>query len=53
MVKEIGKSGGDIFKFAGDAMIVVWPPPKSKDPVVINQELETSARQAVQAALVI
>jgi len=26
MVKEIGKSGGDIFKFAGDAMIVVWPP---------------------------
>lgn len=28
MVKEIGKSGGDIFKFAGDAMIVVWPPPK-------------------------
>jgi hypothetical protein len=26
MVKEISKSGGDIFKFAGDAMIVVWPP---------------------------
>lgn len=24
MVKELG--GGDIFKFAGDAMIVVWPP---------------------------
>ena len=21
MIKEIGKSGGDIFKFAGDAMI--------------------------------
>lgn len=30
MVKEIGKSGGDIFKFAGDAMIVVWPPPSAK-----------------------
>jgi len=28
MIKEIGRSGGDIFKFAGDAMIVVWPPPK-------------------------
>jgi adenylate cyclase 10 len=27
-VKTIGKSGGDIFKFAGDAMIVVWPSPK-------------------------
>ncbi len=26
MVKEIGRSGGDIFKFAGDALIVVWPP---------------------------
>jgi hypothetical protein len=30
MVREIGKSGGDIFKFAGDAMIVVWPPPDEK-----------------------
>lgn len=26
LVKSISKSGGDIFKFAGDAMIVVWPP---------------------------
>ncbi len=26
LVKNIGKSGGDIFKFAGDAMIVLWPP---------------------------
>jgi len=29
MVKEIG--GGDIFKFAGDAMIVVWPPPHANN----------------------
>ena len=28
LVKAIGRSGGDIFKFAGDAIIVVWPPPK-------------------------
>ena len=31
MVKEIAKSGGDIFKFAGDAMIIVWPPPTTDD----------------------
>lgn len=30
MVKEIGKSGGDIFKFAGDAMIIVWPPSQAE-----------------------
>ena len=27
LVKSISRSGGDIFKFAGDAMIVLWPPP--------------------------
>jgi class 3 adenylate cyclase len=26
LVKTVSNSGGDIFKFAGDAMIVVWPP---------------------------
>ncbi|EAR83243.2 PH domain protein (macronuclear) [Tetrahymena thermophila SB210] len=45
MVKEIGRSGGDIFKFAGDAMIVVWPPPKHEN------QLQNTCRQAVQAAL--
>jgi class 3 adenylate cyclase len=30
LVDKIGSSGGDIFKFAGDAMIVLWPPPKSE-----------------------
>lgn len=45
MVKEIGRSGGDIFKFAGDAMIVVWPPPKEE------WQLQQTCRQAVQAAL--
>ena len=29
LVKAIGKSGGDIFKFAGDAMIALWPQLKS------------------------
>jgi adenylate cyclase 10 len=26
MVKSLGKYGGDIIKFVGDAMIVMWPP---------------------------
>lgn len=25
--KKVGRSGGDIFKFAGDAMIILWTPP--------------------------
>ncbi|CAM9507822.1 unnamed protein product, partial [Phaeothamnion confervicola] len=27
MVRIIASEGGDVFKFAGDAMIVLWPPP--------------------------
>ena len=26
LIKVIAKSGGDVFKFAGDAMLVLWPP---------------------------
>ena len=29
MVKNLGKYGGDIIKFVGDAMIVMWPRQKS------------------------
>ena len=29
LVKAVDRSGGDIFKYAGDAMIVLWPPPDS------------------------
>ena len=25
-VKVVARSGGDVFKFAGDAMIALWPP---------------------------
>ena len=53
MVKEIGKSGGDIFKFAGDAMIVVWPPPQKNSEKDINEQIRESCRKAVQSALVI
>lgn len=26
LVKIVAKSGGDVFKFAGDALVVLWPP---------------------------
>ncbi|ETO20917.1 hypothetical protein RFI_16291, partial [Reticulomyxa filosa] len=26
VARIVGKEGGDIFKFAGDAMIIIWPP---------------------------
>ncbi|KAA0162236.1 hypothetical protein FNF28_04791 [Cafeteria roenbergensis] len=42
MVKSIASEGGDIFKFAGDAMIVLWPESAGT--------LEQRARHAVQCA---
>ena len=30
MVKNLSKYGGDIIKFVGDAMIVMWPEDKSR-----------------------
>ena len=47
LVKAIGRSGGDIFKFAGDAMIVLWPPPQHNT----EEELTTLCRQAIQSSL--
>ena len=32
LIKIIVKYGGDIIKFVGDAMIIVWPPPSRKSP---------------------
>ena len=31
MIKNLTKFGGDIIKFAGDAMIVMWPMSKISD----------------------
>jgi len=50
LIKSIGRSGGDIFKFAGDAMIVLWPPPKSEGSQ-LELDLLTLCRQAVQSGL--
>ena len=31
MVKTVASEGGDVFKYAGDAMIVLWPPGSTED----------------------
>ena len=37
MVKALGKYGGDIIKFVGDAMIVMWPRiPNSQSNISTN-----------------
>ncbi|MES1910297.1 MAG: hypothetical protein MHM6MM_002917 [Cercozoa sp. M6MM] len=30
LVRYVGAGGGDVFKFAGDAMLILWPPPKAR-----------------------
>lgn len=44
MVKHISSSGGDVFKFAGDAMIIFWP--ENQD-----DSFENLIRRAMQCAL--
>jgi len=44
MVRLIASEGGDVFKFAGDAMIVLWPE---------SDDIEVSARRAAQCAFAI
>jgi class 3 adenylate cyclase len=43
IVKCLASYGGDVFKFAGDAMIVLWPPSNSEQALLV--------RKAAQAAL--
>jgi sorbitol-specific phosphotransferase system component IIA len=31
LINIIGKNGGDIFKFAGDALLVIWPATENND----------------------
>ena len=42
MIKQISKNGGDICKFAGDAIIVLWP---------LEESMETRCLRAAQASL--
>ncbi len=45
IINIIGANGGDIFKFAGDALMVIWPPDGSKD------FLERTCNRACQCAM--
>lgn len=42
LINIIGKNGGDIFKFAGDALLVIWPE---------GSDLSDSCKRAIQCAL--
>ncbi|GBG26248.1 cAMP-specific 3',5'-cyclic phosphodiesterase [Hondaea fermentalgiana] len=45
LVKIINSEGGDVFKFAGDAMIVLWPPTGDEESI------EDRAKRATQCAV--
>jgi class 3 adenylate cyclase len=47
MVKSLGKYGGDIIKFVGDAMIVMWP--RVADQNQLEDKI-TVVRKAIQCA---
>ena len=47
MVKNLSKYGGDIIKFVGDAMIVMWPQAKGPRDEVARR----TVRQAIQCSL--
>ena len=51
MCKNLGKFGGDIIKFIGDAMIVMWPRTANADPEVNDEEDKiNTVRKAIQCA---
>lgn len=48
IINIIGTNGGDIFKFVGDAIMVVWPPEPDN-----HSFLQEACRRAIQCALTI
>jgi adenylate cyclase 10 len=47
MVKSLAKYGGDIIKFVGDAMIVMWPRGNNQK----QEDTSNVVRKAIQCAL--
>ena len=45
--QKVGQSGGDIFKFAGDAMLVLWTPASEEN----KKSLKEICFEAIQTAL--
>ena len=53
LANKVRKEGGDVFKFAGDAIIIVWPPKwneKELSEVKMKKLREQRIARAVQAA---
>lgn len=53
MVRNLGKYGGDIIKFVGDAMIIMWPPENQNNASTSAREdpAELIIRKAIQCAV--
>ena len=53
IIKQIVGSGGDIFKFAGDALLCVWPPDKDEmeDYTLHWKNLSTTILRVIRCAL--
>lgn len=49
MVTNLDQYGGDIIKFVGDAMIVMWPPLDRENPDWSQQRVDT-IRRAIQCS---
>ena len=49
MVTSLNQYGGDIIKFVGDAMIVMWPP-INKDRTNYVTKREDTIRRAVESS---
>ena len=49
MVTSLNQYGGDIIKFVGDAMIVMWPP-VNKDKANCGEKREATIRRAIECS---
>ena len=51
LVRIMSSQGGDVFKFAGDAVIVLWPPSPTTASAEEIEDLTLVARRAAQCGL--
>jgi len=53
LVRHIARAGGDVFKFAGDAMLVLWVPAEELKGEELKKEIQVMANRAVQTSIAI
>jgi class 3 adenylate cyclase len=51
MCRNLGKYGGDIIKFVGDAMIIMWPQPENVPEADRRENAQFTCRKAIQCAI--